>query len=791
MKPTKKSSTAIVAAVALYTCALNQTSAQNLVIEEIIVTATKRAQGLQDVPIALSVMTGEKISEQGIGSLEELAVFMPNVHISESMGGDQLFIRGVGSGENYGFEQSVGTFIDGIYFGRGQSSRSTFLDVERVEILKGPQSTLFGKNTVAGAINITNAKPTNEFEARVEFTVEPEFDAWSVTGTVSGPISETLSARLVVKQDETDGYLKNTLRGRDEAKEDNTVARLSANWQASDNVDVLFKYETGQSKTLGRHNAVTIATPQSTEIYRTADPDFNAGFNYEKSSAPLNDKPGSDEFHDAQWNIFSTTVEWALGEHTLRSITAYVDYEFDNNIDADLGPLRFLARSRSEQHSQFSQELLLSSAQGHTLEYLAGVYYQEEDLESNRSTDALLSAVGVGSGDLDASSVGEYEQESTSYSAFGQLTWNAADTLRVIAGVRVSHDEKEFSKYQYMADLFSTDANTMRGGFFDGVLNFLTDHSFDGTGATRCTGVEYTCRFDPTFDNERSEDHITGDLTLQWDASDDIMTYAKVGTGYKAGGFDEDNVRGFFDVQEFEDETVTTYEVGAKMTLLEGRGRLNLALFHSEFEDVQVSTFDGNAAFIVDNAAESESRGVEADGTFLITESLALNVGAAYLDAIYSSFPGAACTNAQALAFAEAGGARASCVQDLSGEPLQYAPKYSANVGLEYFASVTETLYLKAGIEMVYSDEFDVTSDLDSAVAQDAYTKWNARIALLGPQLDSHEPWQLALTFKNITNEKTTPFGGDVPLAELGFDQTYLQFIDPPRSVELQAIYNF
>ena len=179
--------------------------AKVLILEEVMVTATKRAVGLQDVPISLSVMSGEKIAEQGIDSLEDLSVYMPNVHISQSMGGDALFIRGIGSGENAGFEQSVGTFVDGIYFGRGQSSRSKFLDIERVEILKGPQSTLFGKNTVAGAINITTARPTQEFEARIDVSAEPEFDAWSTTGTVSGEIRDGLRARLVVKTSRPSG----------------------------------------------------------------------------------------------------------------------------------------------------------------------------------------------------------------------------------------------------------------------------------------------------------------------------------------------------------------------------------------------------------------------------------------------------------------------------------------------------------------------------------------------------------------------------------------------------------
>ncbi|MEZ5568126.1 MAG: TonB-dependent receptor [Halioglobus sp.] len=207
-------------------------------LEEVLVTATKREVGLQDVPIAVSVMNAERIQEQGIGSLDELAVFMPNVHIAEAGGGDQLFIRGVGSGVNYGFEQSVGTFIDGVYFGRGQASRSSFLDVARVEVLKGPQSTLFGKNTIAGAINITTAGPSEEFEGQLEGSIEPEFDHWSTTLTLSGPLTDSLGARVVVKRDESDGYMDNRLLKQDEVQSEDTVGRIVLDWMASENLDV-------------------------------------------------------------------------------------------------------------------------------------------------------------------------------------------------------------------------------------------------------------------------------------------------------------------------------------------------------------------------------------------------------------------------------------------------------------------------------------------------------------------------------------------------------------------------
>ncbi|MCB1683469.1 MAG: TonB-dependent receptor plug domain-containing protein, partial [Pseudomonadales bacterium] len=160
------------------------------VLEEIVVTATKRPESLQDVSVAVSVMAGEQLDQQAITTLEELTYYVPSVQISEAAVSTNIFIRGVGSGVNYGFEQSVGTFIDGVYYGRSRSARNPFLDVERVEVLKGLQGVLFGKNTIAGALNITTRAPTTEWENSVAAYWEPEFDTREITGVLSGPLSD-------------------------------------------------------------------------------------------------------------------------------------------------------------------------------------------------------------------------------------------------------------------------------------------------------------------------------------------------------------------------------------------------------------------------------------------------------------------------------------------------------------------------------------------------------------------------------------------------------------------------
>jgi outer membrane receptor protein involved in Fe transport len=817
MKKYQLKRTAIAVAVASGLAAM---PLQAQMLEEVIVTATKRAVGMQDVPIALSVMTGEKIAEAGIGSLEDLAVFMPNVHIAEGSSSDSIFIRGIGSGINFGFEQSVGTFIDGIYFGRAQASRSAFVDIERVEILKGSQSTLFGKNTIAGAINITTAKPTNEFEGSIALTAEPEFGGQSATLTLSGPISDNFGARLVIKAEEADGWMDNGFSGEDEQEKDNQVGRLTLAWQPTDQLDIGFKYESGTSDTTGTNEVISVATPAATAIYTTVDPNFaqNSGFGYNKSEATFGSPRRGEAFHDSDWDISTLTIEWALGEHTLKSITGYVDYSFETARDSDYSAIQGIHRERDESHKQFTQEFLLTSPESDSFEYLAGLYYQDEELEHARFTDISLSnffaagvalpgVLGIPDGDLDATGHNTFNQDAQTLSAFFQGTFHLSDSLRLIAGIRYSEDEKKFDKSAQIGNFlsgpneFRADDGGLVEAVYDAFLNLTTPHVFGNGTSEVCSGdsaavtqaaignpqTSYLNCVTAPLNTERKEDHITGDLTIQWDFSNDTMLYAKYGNGYKAGGFDEDNARGNILTEEYEDEESESIELGAKMDLWEGRGRLNIAVFHSEFDDVQVSTFDGTAGFVVGNAAESEVDGIELDGMFAVSDEITIFGGLAFLDAKYKSYEDGACTSQQTIDHAAAGNPRSSCVNDLSGERLQFAADVSANFGITYTTEITDSLELGLSSDVLYTDDFDTAADGDPILEQESYTKINARISLA----DVDGTWSIALLGKNLTDKTTSAWGNDIPLGAQGFDNSFFQVIDAPRSYEIQATYNF
>jgi outer membrane receptor protein involved in Fe transport len=783
---------------------------QSLILEEIIVTATKRVVGLQEVPIAISVMSGAEISEKGLTKMEDLAMYMPNVHVAEASAGTQMFIRGIGSGVNYGFEQSVGTFVDGVYFGRGRSARGKFLDIERVEVLKGPQSTLFGKNTVAGALNITTAQPTEEFEGYVSAGYTTELEAMTITSMVSGPLSDTVRGRLAVRAYDDKGYVENlAANGVDGPQNESVYVRGTLAIDLNEDWTATIKAENGYVDIIGRQELISetnAATGPSAALYGSplGSTNFAAGFGYTTYEQNVDDLP---LFDDTESNIFQVTLDGTFAEHGVKIVLASTDYEFTNSLDSDYSPLKLLNRGRNEEHEQLSAEFIISSPSDDKFEYLAGGFYQQEDLSNARYTHVDMSAVGplqagvfgqlntanpalggasfagmflggnlvpaTDSGILDATARSFFSQDAESWSVFAEGTYNLSDTLRVTAGLRYSEDEKEMSKrgtvgYIDPTAAASTLVPAQLAAVYGSALKLATVHSY-----TR----------------DRKEDHVTGHVNVQWDMTNDAMVYLELGNGYKAGGFDEDNGMGrqvetlngvSDDLADFEDESVDTIEIGAKINLADGRGRLNIATFSSTYEDVQVSTFDGNAGFVVGNAAESEVQGIEADVLYRLTEELTLNGAFAYLDATYKSFPGAGCTNAQSIA------TPTGCVQDLTGKPLQFAPEHTANVGVTYETELSSGLLLSAGLDYNWTDDVVVSADLDDNLVQKSYGKLNARISLAG-----NDQWQVSLVGKNITDEATFMWGNDIPLGSLGFKGSYFKLIDPPRTVELSARMNF
>jgi outer membrane receptor protein involved in Fe transport len=789
---------AAVAAITVGMAAVPHANAAML--EEVIVTAQKRAQSLQDVPISVSAMSGETVEEQGLVNLEAVSASIPTLHIGEAQIGEQLFIRGIGSGVNAGFEQSVGTYIDGIYYGRGRSSRNALFDVERIEVLKGPQGTLFGKNTIAGALNITTASPTSEIESSISALYEFEQEETILSGVVSGPLTDNVSARLAVQWSEMDaGWIENTFRGEDEPTSENTIARLGLSWNATDNLTVDAKYSYSDFSLEGRNSELSDANgkyPGAPFVGNMAQLVAPFGeFGVSDNKRNVGGTPGTlfdrDEM-ESESNAFVLTLNYDWGNHVLTSITGYTDYDLFDATDNDVTPLDILAMQTEEDYEQFSQELRLTSPGGDTLDYIVGAYYQYDELDTHQMINVNLLEVIVGSPvpgvvppgvfgpPLFSARYANMQQETTSWAAFAQLTWNITDNFRSTLGLRYANDEKEVTQELRLTEF--DDRNSPLATLFPPASGpapgFVQVGIWGGNLGT----------FEHVIKDKIDEGNFTPSLNVQWDVSETAMVYASVSTGYKGGGFDAyfGRAEGEFTSSpegfDFEQEEVIAYELGAKMSLLDGAAELNMALFYNEFDDVQVSTFDGGLSLKVGNAAETTVEGLEIDGRWAMTDNFTLSGALAYVDASYDNFPNAQCYFNQSESECKPDPVTGLPGQDLSGKSLQFSPDWSAHLTLEHLMPLG-SLELRSALNVNYSDEYAIAADLDPRSIQESFTKVDLRIALG----DGDGAWDVAFIGRNLTDEETSSWANDTALAQGGF----YHHIDRLRSYAIQARYNF
>ncbi len=808
----QKSSLALAIGLALPTLSMSGMSQADdglLLLEEVIVTAQKREQSLQDVPVSVSVVTGDAISQTGMTNLDELSTHVPNLSIQEGSQTTAITMRGLGSGINQGFEQSVGMFIDGIYAGRDRQFRSPFLDVAAVEVLRGPQGTLFGKNTIAGAINLTTTKPTDEFEASLRTTYEPEYNEYSVEGIVSGSITDTLNGRLAVKQAESDGYVENTLTGRDGPSKVETVVRGTLVWEPTDDLSVTTKYETARYDVGGEANSIDTSGGWG-EIFSAIDPAYDEGDEFSRSAEK--------EYSDNDNESLTVTVDYDIGEYTLTSITGYSSYEYDDFQDVDFSPIEMLSMQQEQDFSQWSQEIRLTSPIGDKFDFITGLYYQTSDLEHHKRLDSNIGSLIGGvptvgttlaldvNGNIIGSSQGgvnpvnvadllepaifanhpvlgtfptnksasivaaslngaqsgrvsDFEQESETWAIFGQGTWHVRDDVHLTLGLRWTREEKEATRSLYMTEY--------------GTENPLpvTDPNY-----ALLTGIQngIFSTFEHNIKDDNTVTNFSPSVKAQYDLNDDVMLYASVSKAFKSGGFDEAGTNGIVDEFSYDDEEALSFEIGGKLTVLDGRGSLNFAMFHTNYEDLQVSAFVGDK-YVVGNAAEATSQGVEIDGVFRVTEALTMTASMAYLDATYDEFENASCTLAQVQA---SSGTAKDCAQDLKGETLAFAPEWTANIGLNHVASITNSLELTSMLNLNYTDEQYLAQDLDDQALEESHVTVNGRIALA--DLDSN--WEIALVGKNLTDEEIRTYSNDTPL----MDGAFFTYMAPPRTVAVQ-----
>ncbi|WP_462157468.1 TonB-dependent receptor [Pseudoalteromonas sp. GB56] len=794
-----------------------QREPEDRTLETITVTSLKRSQSLKEVPLSVSAVNAEKLENSGIERLEDLSGYIPNFKIAKDSIADRINIRGMQSGNQAGFEQSVGTFVNGVYRGRGVQSRFSFVDVERVEVMRGPQSILFGKNTVAGALNITTARPDDVFNGRVSASYNPTHEQTELSGMVTGALSDDVRARAFILSREMDeGWLHNNFYDQGGPLSEELMGRFTLEWDAGDSTLVTVMLESSDFEVgafpHGTRKAGPIAAFAAIESYTEA--------NIGNTHPVLNF--GSSQRMDGKSNELSITSETEFESGALTITAGHSTYEFDRSLDADYSALDGLRFNDSEDFSQNSLELRFASNTGGEFEYMTGLYWQQQDLTTDGLSlfniptlkqvllggctagvnalggdinsvyapgDVVSTGVGVISLGGPASllnacgtaaafagiptGVGRYaklEQDSDTYGIFAQGTWNVNEDFRATLGVRYTKEDKSADKAGYATDFTPNNkeqsTNALVIAVAEQVGEFKT-HNFTSS--------------DPGM--SRSENSLDWSVNLQYDVNDDTMSYATVGTGFKSGGFNSFYMRSPEGANSndvaFEEEDVLAFEVGTKTTLFEGVADINIAAFHSTFDDIQVAVFSGNTTFEVKNAAKAKSYGLEIDGRWAATESLTVTGALGLLNFEYDDFVNQACTSDQFLSTRQAlyagtndiaqkigiamGYNNAACanagINDMSGKTASNAPETTASLAFNHITDFDE-YELISNLDFNYRSSVYRVDDLDPIGEEPAETFVNASL-----RLNSLEHgWSLTLIGKNLTDVEHFDYINDVPL---------------------------
>jgi len=727
-------------------------------LEEVIVTATKRAESIQDVPVSVAVVSADTMYKLGISDMEDLSMVIPNFEINSAAILPNLYVRGLGGGTSHSIEQSVGRFVDDVYISRGAINLHPFMDVAAVEVLRGPQGTLFGKNTLAGAMIIRTGNPSEIFEAGVDVSVS-EYSTTGgkldTSGFVSGALSDTVNARLAFQWKEKDGFYKNTMDGPDGADREDRGIRAKFEWAASDNTTVNLKLEHMEYEEDGSDTAEVNAFAGGDANWQglaahagSANPSsVSAGLDWviHVNCADSNSAPGPQAgqsigsfcpSRDQESDNITVDIDHELEGGTLKSITAYQGYDYRHLFHgADMGAVNLFRAVREEEYSGFSQEVRFTSETSDTFDYIVGLYYEDSSIERGQTSHKNLP------GGPFLTEEEPWEQDTETLAIFGQARWSIADSWTAIVGGRWATEEKDFTFNRWINE-YQTD-------------NFVAAEIIDKS-------------------ESRSESRFTPSFTLQWEANDDVNVFATLAQGHKTGGF-SDRVDHQDSDMEFDAELVDSFELGLKSYWLDGALSLNMTYFYMEIEGLQLATqVEGTVAdFKVDNAADSTSTGLEVEVNWAINENWLAGGNYSYTDASYDEFVGA---GGCAPELKNAGG-----VCDLGGQPLQFAPENKASLFMEYSAdAVFKGWDFSARADLSYSDDYYTDISYFDTVLQETYESLSASVRLVSPD----ERYTVSLIGKNLTEEEVMVWG--IPSGP-----NILAAMKPPRELTLKVGFRF
>jgi len=740
-----------------------------LMLEEIIVTAQRREETVQSVPLSVTAVTGERLSTGGVFDVSRLKLLVPGLNYGQTGSSSHLAIRGARTeGILLNVQPIISFYSDGIYRSGTSQMAAPMIDVERVEVLRGPQGTLFGRNSFGGAINVLSRRPTQEFDLGLSVTTG-DYGRLDYQGFVNFALSDTVSARLVASQREHDGYVENTFdRSEDIKDQDDTFFRGSLLFEPSDRVSLLLRAEFWDQGGNGSadFNYYSPGSPAGGSAAGQALPLNVLGGTVDSTPATMflgiqNEDPyriarDVDFILDAEQETFSAQLDWELDSANMMLLVAHTEYENFHTNDIDMGPVDTGFEGQWDILETDQIEIHFSDNGEGSLQWLVGAFYLKED---NRDS-FFIEANGVGWDQFAFNFANRRFIEIDAWAAFGQVTIPLKDDrLRFTAGIRYSDEEHN----QRLDEFFECCAG---GTFLPPLLTTVAD--FRNTGfdpnvdpllqaRTDCIADTINCDFDTYFlhpDLRETYDPITWRLALDYDLTDDSLLYASVSTGYSTGGFNqsENPITGLF---IFDEQNSTAFEIGSKNTLLDGAMILNLALFYNDFEEMlsEPNAFVGAANIIFnETAGDGDALGVDLELDWLPTENVLINVRAEWLDAEYGTFNtgvGGTLTTGNITRPAFVGGAPLPYV-DVSGRRIAFSPEFTLGVSAEYRYDMGQNGTLTPSIQFYYSSDYQTADQYFPFALQDSYTQTDLRLTWLS----SEGHWTISGFIQNLEDEE-------------------------------------
>ena len=675
-------------------------------MEEIVVTAQKRQQSLMDVGISVSVADEQQIRDRRINVVQDIQLFTPNAHVKEIISGLMpiITVRGVGLNDfNAANNPAVGVYIDEVSLSSLALLSSDFFDLERMEVLKGPQGTLYGRNSTAGALNIVTAKPAmDETSARLSAGAG-DYDLLEVEGMVNLPLAESAALRLSGKViDQGEGFWENTTTGNDDGERDVWMARAQLLWEPSDQTSVLFKIENQEARSeLGTYEFFgALPSPHASDC-----PGNPACMNFLGFSDTDGDiytvASGADPTYDLDQFISTLRIDSELGFATLTAITGYINFDRIWTADVDASPARILDFYNSDDVEQISQEVRLAG-ETEAMIWQLGAFFTNDKVTTVYRGDLqdLLNTTSDSLGDLD----------STNISAFANFEWNLSERLALITGVRVSNEERD-------AVVYTDDLATE----FPASFLSLTPV---GAGPVRLAFIDDTVK-------DTSVDWKVG---LNWDINEATLLYASVSKGTKSGGFFTGVVTTNAQLLPYDEEELIAYEVGVKGRLSSASLIYESAAFYYDYDDVQTFIGDNSGAVPVNRLGNVEGATIYGfDGQVMWgppgADGLSLVWGVGLLDTELSSFTSGADVIPK-------------------GNEQPDAPGFSTSMALSYSFSFSDAVSAEVAVDGRYQVETFHNALNEPLSESDDYWVINARLSLYLPN-----DWEATAWSKNIADE--------------------------------------